>query len=878
MLFSGLSQFRLRPAANHQAQVSTANQKLRNRFGEFYPVQPRDTVSSANAPSVPENASLNTAHGNTFDEVVTTSSEYDHAQVTTSWSSGTSAGMPQVSVPVTINVNNGELMTQLIETRESLAEMKAQQSAVREGQRVFSYQVHKEGVEASALSHGVSTNANSSAVVASSQQCESSENSTLNTADAGEAALRGHQEVRGRRESSLAGHQAVSEVHSSSAEVSNRTTSRIRSVSEKSRVQQMPESAPETLRTPTAKPVSDSKPAAETIHSDAAVQSVAADVTFEIEARSESSTSIESSAPSIEEEVSFGPISPSNADDREDEHVNPVPVIEPISYHPEEAADTSNSRSSSEETVAEFAPLDEAKAEVETPATLPELSFEDPVVENSVELPGISPGQKSDAFGSVNADAHAASEDRTFEKPDVSDSVVMENNATSDRNAATSRRTRQQLATAFAAVRGLPPEDLFADRSVPFVTPIEPAEPVVAESSVDGNGISKDSAAAVVPADGSETSPKPIQFGETADSSLVVHPSSAAVPVDLEFGQPALSSPPVSHIENPETSGNPATLSGDVKPERWHKYRSRINRKQDPSPSTPVPPVPQVASTESSPPVPFAFQEPAPVPPALEDTLAESGSDLSITDSPLMIPDEDGTTDIALNIESEKLGSASMPPVPQMAPASEAERRSTDNFLEADSIHVYESRSVTDRLNQVTDEINAPPLFSPSPPVLSQRKMPSKTESKLPFETTIRRINKRVAWMTDAMKLPERKTASHKPAMPKSQKSGTAKKERPAHGPHPPTQGHGPAVARKSVTAPQRQLPKLSVPKFAVQKFSLPNVNFRAIQPPALQMPMLDTPDWLACPPDVMAPVRSSNTLHRVFSTMQFAGQSSALR
>jgi hypothetical protein len=74
------------------------------------------------------------------------------------------------------------------------------------------------------------------------------------------------------------------------------------------------------------------------------------------------------------------------------------------------------------------------------------------------------------------------------------------------------------------------------------------------------------------------------------------------------------------------------------------------------------------------------------------------------------------------------------------------------------------------------------------------------------------------------------------------------------------------------------QLPKLNVPRFTVQKFSLPNVNFRAIQAPSVQMPMLDTPDWLACPPDLMAPVRNSTAVHRVISTMQFAGQPNALK
>ncbi|MFO0999181.1 MAG: hypothetical protein U0936_02500 [Planctomycetaceae bacterium] len=89
MLFSGFSQFRLRPAANDQALVSTANQKLRNRFGEFYPSEPRVSAGIPNSSAT--NTLQNSPQASTFDEVVTTTSEYDSAEVTTSWSSGTTA-------------------------------------------------------------------------------------------------------------------------------------------------------------------------------------------------------------------------------------------------------------------------------------------------------------------------------------------------------------------------------------------------------------------------------------------------------------------------------------------------------------------------------------------------------------------------------------------------------------------------------------------------------------------------------------------------------------------------------------------------------------------------------------------------------------------
>jgi hypothetical protein len=156
ILFSGFSQFRLRSSSHEKSLVSSADQKLRNRFGEFYPAEQRVAVvqpgnAAASTSSGAQNVIHSASRSSTFDEVVTTTSDYDTSEVVTSWSSGasvgTSAGTPQVSVPVTINVNNGDLMATLIETREKLAEMKVQQAANRDNERVFSYEVHKNGEE-----------------------------------------------------------------------------------------------------------------------------------------------------------------------------------------------------------------------------------------------------------------------------------------------------------------------------------------------------------------------------------------------------------------------------------------------------------------------------------------------------------------------------------------------------------------------------------------------------------------------------------------------------------------------------------------------------------------------------------------------------------
>ena len=156
--------------------------------------------------------------------------------------------------------------------------------------------------------------------------------------------------------------------------------------------------------------------------------------------------------------------------------------------------------------------------------------------------------------------------------------------------------------------------------------------------------------------------------------------------------------------------------------------------------------------------------------------------------------------------------------------------------------------------------------------------MPQTSGSDLPFSTTFRRIHKRVAWMSDAMHSPEKKTAEHSPS---GSSSPTLKHVQP--GLPPANQQHGPAVAKKSspsrpMQLPKWPVPKFTVPKFTVQNFALPKFNFQPLQAPSLQMPMLDTPDWLACPPDILAPVRNSTTLHRVMSTVQFAGQPPVLK
>jgi hypothetical protein len=860
ILFSGFSQFRLRSSIHEKSLVSSADQKLRNRFGEFYPTEQRVAVAepgkvAASTSSGAQNVIHSASRSSTFDEVVTTTSGYDTSEVVTSWSSGasvgTSAGTPQVSVPVTINVNNGDLMATLIETREKLAEMKVQQSAIRDSERVFSYEVHKNGeksVERTSTSSGIS--------VAASKSSE------------------------------------------------------VRTEDFESRIEEK-----------------------------SSVRSAKAEV------KSTENTGPATTAPefSIEEETSFESIAPPQMPATRVDDDAKVPLIEPISYNVEETVDeptrvtpsarvaqstrvtsstaaTESSRGKqssrvSEVTVVQFAPLDDAAAGNEAPASLPELSFEDSFSEDASDVPVLSIESNAVAAEVSKSQTETANSEMTSAEPSLPDFFAAETNATVEQSGAardqssrtsnlSSIRTREELSQAFAAVRGLPPEDLFDDPTSEFVMPMVAAEPVpetpvpeIPASEVPATEVpmppvivdSPELASAADSADNgksSPTTPPMISFIESAGDRLVVHPSSAASPVELEFGEPSTPGPALSESENPGRPSTPAMPLAEQQPERWHKYRSRVHQRFGSTPTTPVPPAPEVAVNERSELLELprsSFNEPALVPPAVEDSLAESGlnsSDIgnTITDSPLMFPDEDGTTEIAQNSDSEKLSSSSLPPIPELAPVPVLGEHSNNGGSQADGSLVYEPQPVMERIHEIHSEMNSSPMVSSSSPMMAPRRMPEKSANDMPFATTFRRISKRVSWMSDAMHSSDKKMAQHKPS---GTNSPTKKPAQP--GSPRASHSHGPAVARKSspsqpMQLPKLLMPKLTAPKFTVQNFALPKVNFRNVPAPSFQMPMLDTPDWLACPPDVLAPVRNSTTLHRVMSTVQFAGQPQALK
>jgi hypothetical protein len=853
VLFSGLSMSGLRPAANDKAMVSTADQKLRNRFGEFYPAEPRVSTTATHSSS--PNAIHTVSQSTDSDEETTTTSDDGYAEVVTSWSSGSSIGTPQVSVPVTINVNNGELMAQLIETRESLAEVKARQSAIHQEQRVFSYQVHKKengtSVETEA---GAATPGDSAVqVVHDESSSEKPEGSAVASS-----------------ETSKPSSKQVSRIRPVAADTTSRQT--------KTEKNQSKLSSGEVSAVESAQPVQEKSNGQTT-------PATSVSETFEFETNTETkSTSAEQTTEfRIEEEVSFEsmtlPATPAPAED----HSESVPVIEPISYNVEEIE--SSSTDTSEEPVVQFAPLDEPAVPSDAPAQLPELSFQPSQPSLSPALPVLSIQDDSadeEAFVVDEPDTlseKAPTEPRlpdlsaTAEPPVSPSEVKTENSASPSQTTKVNNRSREQLATTFSAVRGLPPEDLFGVRTTPEALS-QPSTSETASSSLVAESKSISTADSVTAKTTSESDLPTISFIESTGDGLVVHPISAASPVELEYGEPSTPTPALAGNEVPGRPETPAMLPAEEKPERWHKYRSRIHRNRSSAPSSPVPPVPQIAQSEAPQSPTISSQEPALVPPAPENKLAESGSsnlssDNPTSDYPLLIPDVDGTTEVAQNGDSEKLSSSALPPVPEL-PAVAPSQVET-NAQEVAEAPVYVPQPLMDRLGEVNTELSTYPIVSSPPTMAAPRKFPQKSSGGPPFATTIRRINKRVANIAGAMKLPERKIAQNKPAPPKSPTI-----VRPQPSPPKLSQRQAHAVEKKN-SVPAIQMPKLAAPKFTVHNFSLPKVNFRAIPAPSLRMPALDTPDWLACPPNLMAPVSNSTTLHRMISTMQFAGQPQVL-
>ena len=934
ILFSVFSQFRFRSSGHDKSQVSAADQKLRNRFGEFYPVEQRiPVVELANAATSTSKQSENVIHSvsqsSTFDETVTTTSDYDTSEVVTSWSSGTSAGTPQVSVPVTINVNNGDLMATLIETREKLAEMKVQQSANRDDHRVFSYQVH-ESEEKYVTNSGTSADASVPSDVHAENFADSHEEQS--------SARSAKTEVDLHQQSTSGKRGIASNVLSTSAVNSDRSNARTPSRVEMDSVHQANAGSRTVVPFADTKSPADSmvsmrtKPATDPLTGPSVNSGIAI-------APAEKATEKPYSATitpdfSVEEEVSFEPIAPPQGPATETHDNETVPVIEPISYSVEESVEesthvtrstpgtestrgTESSRATQSggaaaETVVQFAPLDDTGANLEAPASLPELSFDQSLQDESSEGPVLSIESKTTTVEVSKSSTVTGNSSVTSAEPSLPDFFAAEANTAAEHNVAaegqsrkilaiSSGRNREQLSKTFAAVRGLPPEDLFNDPTSEFVVPMVAAEPVpetpvpevpapempatevpVPPVFPDSTGLAS-AAQSVDDGKVSTTSPPTISFIESAGDHLVVHPSSAASPVELEFGEPSVPVPSLTQSENPGLPNAPEMPLAEQKQERWHKYRSRIHQKYGSSPSTPVPPAPEVAVREIPEMPGSSFNEPSLVPPAVEDSLAESGLNSSeigntITDSPSMIPDEDGTTEMARNSASEKLSSSSLPPIPELAPVPALGEQFNDAGNQSDRSLVYEPQPVMDQIQEIHSELNSPPMVSSSTPMMTPRRMPQKSASKMPFATTFRRIHKRVAWMSDAMHSSENKTAQHNPGGTSSPKKKPAQTGIPGA-----TENRGPMVARKSspsqpMQLPKLPMPKLTVPKFTVQNFALPKVNFRPIPAPSMQMPMLDTPDWLACPPDVLAPVRNSTTLHRVMSTVQFAGQPQVLK
>ncbi len=175
MIASILAFFRDHGTAQENATRMAANRELQKYFGEFYPSggEPRESqavstgstssngVSSGRAASGGTGPNVHTATfvDSTYASSAVTSSNVASSsssapperQVSHAWNSSSVSGVPQVNVPVTINVNNGELLSELKQVRQEVSHLQASQQALHHAtsqvravaqERTFFYEVH----------------------------------------------------------------------------------------------------------------------------------------------------------------------------------------------------------------------------------------------------------------------------------------------------------------------------------------------------------------------------------------------------------------------------------------------------------------------------------------------------------------------------------------------------------------------------------------------------------------------------------------------------------------------------------------------------------------------------------------------------------------
>jgi hypothetical protein len=122
----------------------------------------------------------------------------------------------------------------------------------------------------------------------------------------------------------------------------------------------------------------------------------------------------------------------------------------------------------------------------------------------------------------------------------------------------------------------------------------------------------------------------------------------------------------------------------------------------------------------------------------------------------------------------------------------------------------------------------------------------SRNQSSL--ATTIRRINKHMAAFAG-------RSTSHEQSEQQTQ---------------PPTHFHSPSYHHPHTRQSYAEKSDLKLPSIQIPAFARSQI----------QMPQMYTPHWIACPPEIdpLATARNSTTLHRVISTVQFAGKPKTVR
>lgn len=971
---TGLAWFRSHVIRGNAATIARHNENTARQYGEFYPATEltaqtdQHASQSATASSdVIYPVSVTTARNSSGESSTSTTSQYGSV-VYPNRVSGSStfqaatAGHPQVSVPVTINVNNGELLTELMQVHKDIDNLRQQRGGAMtsdsSSRKRFSYEVHGASVSAQDSAEDTAENTSNSTKVhtvgkttvvtdsASSSashstaavrtaerqvsheamEAENDFTSLSETVDPTEAvradqenesvdvpefpAQSGSKAVRHRNafleestdrdeivQVSLRISEDISDTRTKAAEVNsahsavvqhptNRSEASSVAVQRTASVVNMHRQT-QSARASNGEPAKASEPARQVLIP------VELPDFFGSGEPSSSVTAASHSQSAVSESSEFESLVVEAQKDDAEPVAEPLPEI----FFQPEPAENEEAQSGSEVAVEKNREDTEDTRITETLQAVPEISFPEPMdsvtADEQTTLSEVAqpPVVEQFAFEPLTPEPSTGDGIPSFE-----DSLQP------------SSRLTPELKDTFAKLRHLPPEKLFAEEVSEPVLPELVSVPVTSESQTKATMVSQSRTLSVNDSEESRPEiprvPVGVDARKQADSKKAT--AGGYVPFENRYRFPT---PAKSKGKDPRVAEKPPAESGFKLP------LVKMPRLKFPdSPAKEVPAVAEKPAVAEVPAVPKApLVPPASVPdinpvPAETPELAMPMAPLETLPSPELSAEAYSQT-----IEDSSPAFPDLPPMaepPEVVPPipspgelafrfpDEASKPESDTELvplpePAPTPAPAASRTIVSRPALKTTPALPPTaapesqisaVYEPAWPGLQdagaqipmsdesaqrvlnfQRAMEQKRQASVastprargtkpqsktqsPLATTFRRINKHVAAFAG-------RSTSHEQSEQEIQP--------PAHF-HSPSY-HNPHARQAYAEKSDLKLPSIQMPSFARSQ---------------IQMPQIYTPHWIACPPEIdpLATARNSTTLHRVISTVQFAGKSKTVR